>query len=323
MNLKKEILRTLSARVGEPVSSKELCGGRLSRNAVWKAVCALQDEGYAIESVGRRGYKICEAADFPCSDEIGRLLGDGYRVEVIEETASTNSDLRQRAENGEKEGLVLIACRQKGGRGRMGRSFYSSEGGLYMSLLLRPMLSAQKGGLVTGTAAVAVARAIEKNAGIKARIKWVNDVFCRGKKVCGILSEAAVNLESGSTDYIVLGIGLNVYEPKEGFPRELEAIAGSLFAYNEKRCGLIDRIAADIVLEFTRLLESSDTKEEYKSRCFLLGECVTAHRGNETFKIKVLDIDESYSLVAQTENGEITSVNSGEISVRPEAVPYD
>lgn len=321
MTLKDRILYTLMLNGGKIISAAKLSENTVSRNAVWKTIRSLQSEGYPIENIPGKGYSM-DIVDLPYSKEIKRLTNDRFCPEVLWETDSTNTLLRQRAERGAPHGTVIVACRQNGGKGRMGRSFFSETGGLYLSLLLKPQTAAERGGDITGVAAVAVSEAIEAVTGKRTYIKWVNDVFCDGKKVCGILTEAAVSLEGGLLNYAVLGIGLNVYSPKDGFPRELAHIAGSLYGANEVRVGLINRLAAEILCRFDDLYKCPATAlAGYKERCFLLGQQVTAVRaGNET-QVKVLDVAEDYSLIVQTADGEKRLLNSGEVRVRPEEVP--
>ena len=145
---------------------------------------------------------------------IADLLGSDFDVEVAECLGSTNKELWGKALQGVDDGYVLIAKRQTQGRGRLGRSFLSEEGGLYMSLLLRPTLSPEDTALITPIAALAVAEAIEKHTAHTASIKWVNDVYCNGKKVCGILTEAKIDPVSLKTDFVIVGVGLNVYMAK-------------------------------------------------------------------------------------------------------------
>ena len=203
----------------------------------------------------------------------------------------------------------------------MGRSFYSPPGtGIYMSLLLRPHTDAQRATLVTASAAVAVAEAIEQLAGEPVQIKWVNDVLFHGRKVCGILTEAAMDFESGLIDYVVPGIGVNTAVPAEGFPEELQGIAGAAFGIEqvpELRC----RLAAEILNRFMgyyACLGSRACYEAYKSRSVVIGKDVQLlSPGKEALPARVLDIDEDFALVVRTKDGQVQRVNAGEISLRP------
>lgn len=322
MSLKSKILQKLLTDATHIFSATELSENTVSRNAVWKAVRALQEEGYPIQNIAGKGYTLGKGVDFPNGAEIERLTAGKYRPDVVWETESTNTLLRRSAEDGAPNGTVIIACRQNGGRGRMGRSFFSEAGGLYLSLLLRPQTSAKRGGDITGLAAVAVAEAIEAVTGKRAYIKWVNDIFCGGKKVCGILTDAAVSLEGGLLNYAVVGIGLNVYGPKGGFPQEIRGIAGALYPHGDTKAGLINRLAAEVLCRFDSLYQKPDEAlDGYKRRCFLIGQQVTAVRGNEEQPVRVLDVAEDYSLLVEDQKGEKKLLNSGEVRVRPEEVP--
>ncbi|MBQ7048596.1 MAG: biotin--[Clostridia bacterium] len=319
MTLKSRILYNLLTKNG-CLTAHELSEDTVSRNAVWKAVRSLQEEGYPIEAVAGKGYRLKEGTDIPLAHEISRLCGGAFNVRTLWECESTNNLLRRLAEEGASDGEVLIACRQNGGRGRMGRSFYSEQGGLYMSVLIRPEKASCRGGDITATAAVAVAKAIEKISGERADIKWVNDVFCHGKKVCGILTDGAVSVENGMLEYAVVGVGLNVYCPSGGFPTELQEIAGGV--HGKAEAGLINRYAAEILNEFNALYTApSAALEDYRSRCFLVGQTVVAVRGAEESTIKVLGISDDYNLIAEDEAGNIKQLYSGEVRVRPEGVP--
>jgi len=159
------------------------------------------------------------------------IRGDAEQlsVEVFDTVTSTNTLVRQRAAEGEREGLAVIASAQTEGRGRKGRSFFSPDGtGIYMSLLLRPQVAPDMALRVTTIAAVSVCQAIERLTDRKSGIKWVNDVYMDNRKVCGILTETALSAAGGRLDYVVLGIGVNALEPPGGFPEDIVNIAGSV-----------------------------------------------------------------------------------------------
>ena len=162
------------------------------------------------------------------SDITRHLKTDNLTVEVYKEVTSTNTLLKQRSQSGAPHGLVIAAESQTSGRGRMGREFFSpDQTGVYFSILLRPTLSPSDALLITTCAAVACARALEKISGKTAQIKWVNDIYIDERKVCGILTEAS--FVQGKIDFAVLGIGINLYTPDNGFPADIKDKAGSLF----------------------------------------------------------------------------------------------
>lgn len=258
--------------------------------------------------------------DYAVAEEISALLEGAYSIKVVESAVSTNTSLKDMANQGAPGGTVLIAHSQNGGRGRMGRSFLSERGGLYMSLLLRPKVSPATACLYTPITALAVAEAIEAVLGQRTLIKWVNDLFYRGKKVCGILTEASINKSGTGVDYVVIGIGLNVYSPKNGFSKELQEIATSLLPTATAKNGIIDRLAAEIterVFAYTENAQSHDLLDAYKGRLFILGERVTVHRAGEQFEATVIDLNEDYTLAVRDDNGKLHTLLSGEVSIRP------
>lgn len=244
------------------------------------------------------------------ADEIKKRINRACVVEAVSVIDSTNRALKERAAEGADEGLVLLADRQTAGRGRLGRSFFSPGGcGLYFSVLLRPKnADALK---ITVAAGVAVADAVEKVFGIDLKIKWVNDLYRKDHKVCGILAEGAAG-EKG-LEWCVLGIGVNVYAPEEGFG-ELEGIAGAL---QEKQD--TDRraeLAAEILNCFFAYYEKLSDPQiltEYRRRSYLQGKNVTAHRGEEVFEGTVVGIGDGAELLLQRKDGTILSLTSGEV----------
>ena len=221
------LLQKLTEQGDNYISGAELARWLgVSRTMVWKGIEQLRAEGYGIESVTNRGYRLLPEHDVLSAREIAlRLTTPGLRLRVYPSVTSTNTILKNMAAAGEPEGAVAVAGEQTAGRGRMGRSFYSPPGtGLYLSILLRPGIPAEETTPVTACAAVAVAESIEELSGEPAQIKWVNDVYVRGKKVCGILTEASIDCETRIADYLVVGIGVNTAPSPPGiFPRNCGA----------------------------------------------------------------------------------------------------
>ena len=251
------------------------------------------------------------------------LKNDRLKLRVYDCITSTNTVLKTMAEEGAGEGLCLIAGEQTSGRGRLGRSFYSPpDSGLYMSLLLRPGLRAADATAVTACAAVAVAEAVESLAPVKAEIKWVNDVFVEGRKACGILTEASVDGESGQVRYLVVGIGINTRIPDGGFPGELHGIAGPAFG-QQAIPELRTRLAAEVLnrlTEYTSHLQEKEWFVEYRSRSMVLGKRISIlSPGKEPEPATALDLTPDCALIVRTEKGELRHLNSGEVSIRPEA----
>lgn len=229
---KERVLRALEAREGAHVSGAQLARELgVTRNSVWKAVNALRREGYHIDATTNRGYALSHEDDLLSASGIRRFLpADAPLLPTVRKSLdSTNAEALRRAVDGAPEGTVIVAEEQTAGRGRRGRSFFSPAGtGIYLSILVRPALAAERAHLLTCSAAVAVAEAIEACAGVDASIKWVNDVYCRGKKVAGILTEGSFDLEGGVLQHAVVGIGVNVRPPHAGFPAEIAERAGAV-----------------------------------------------------------------------------------------------
>ncbi len=236
-------------------------------------------------------------------------------VNVFEETDSTNRVAKGLAADGAPEGTLIVAKRQSLGRGRFGRSFFSPEGGIYMSMVLRPTLPAEKAVLLTTCAAVAVARAIESTTGLSAGIKWVNDIFVNGKKVCGILAEAGLSGTSSVPEYVVLGIGINVEQ--QSVPEELEDIVGCLENDTDgtisKEC-LIEAVWREFAALYQEL-EGTSYMEEYKARSILIGKTVTVLAAEGGYPAIVRDIDREGHLIVEGESG-LEVLSNGEVSVR-------
>ncbi len=241
-----------------------------------------------------------------------------FNITVLEKIDSTNSYLKELAKQGESEGRVIIANSQTGGRGRYDRRFYSPENtGIYMSILLKPTLLAEKSVLITAAAAVAVCDAVEKICGKSASIKWVNDIFINGKKVCGILTEGSLNTETGGFNWAVLGLGINVYTPKNGFSPEIENIAGAVTERLEEN--LRNRLCAKILENFFNYYEKLEQKsflESYRKKSCVIGKKIDVIKNEHVLGATALDIDDECRLAVKYENGKTEYLSSGEISIK-------
>ncbi len=293
----------------------------ITRAAVWKRIRKLESEGYTIEAVPNRGYRLA-LSDVVSEETLRKYLGkdaDRFHLQVVSTITSTNTVLKTRAAESPEFTAIVAGC-QTAGRGRIGRSFYSpADTGVYLSILLRPDLQAKDAVRITTAAAVAACRAIEECTEEVPSIKWVNDVFVRERKVCGILTEGSVNLETGGLDWAVCGIGLNVYEPKGGFPEELSGIAGAICRErsNDCRCAL----AAAFLRAFAALYDSLDKPafaSEYRARCFLLGKPIRVLKSSGTVDAVALDVDGECGLLVRYDDGSTEVLQSGEVSVRPQ-----
>ena len=217
----------------------------------------------------------------------------------LEETDSTNRVAKELARQGAPHGTAVLAERQTAGRGRLGRAFFSPEGGLYLSVILHPQCPPEDRALMTPMAAVAVCRALEQICDVSPGIKWVNDLYLGGKKLCGILCE-------GCGDAVIVGIGLNLYTPEGGFPADIPA--GALNVPVDRRA------LAEAIRQ--QLLQPGEFLAEYRERCLLLGKTVTVHPVmGEAYAARAVEIDDRCRLVVESCRGR-EALDSGEVSVR-------
>lgn len=236
-----------------------------------------------------------------------------------ETSPSTNTELKDLAAAGAPEGTVLIAHRQTAGRGRLGRSFFSpAHTGLYLSVLLRPQCSLKEALRLTPIAAVAAARAADALCGTAVGIKWVNDLYLDGKKVCGILTECTPDPQTGEPLYVICGAGFNLFPPKEGFPSEIASLAGSLTATRDPT--LRPRLAREFAqrLREGMLQPFDEILEEYRRRSVLIGKTVVSPTASFPGRATVLGIDDEGGLCIRCADGTERVLTGGEVSVRLE-----
>ncbi|MBQ9708564.1 MAG: biotin--[Firmicutes bacterium] len=213
MTTKDAVLGALKEHRGEYLSGEELSGAlHLSRTSIWKAIKTLREEGHIIEAVTNRGYMLIPDNRLITESGVREGLSDANKnipIHVYDVIDSTNLQARKLAQEGAPGSTVVIARQQTAGRGRLGRGFFTPREVIYLSIIIKPDFDLSKSVLITSAAAVAVAEAIEEVAGLEANIKWVNDVYVDGRKVCGILTEGITDLDTGRIEFLVIGIGLN------------------------------------------------------------------------------------------------------------------
>ena len=314
---KEKVLRILYEE-GKSISGEAIASRLgISRNSVWKAVNSLKASGYIITATSE-GYCIEDGNVF---DEysIKQHLTREHKLHLYKKESSSNLIAKQLCQNGEEHGSVVIVESQTEGRGRMGRSFLSSsENGLYLSVILRPKISIDKCLSVTVAAAVAVATAIEETSGVECGIKWVNDIYINNKKCAGILTEATMDFESSSVQYIVVGIGVNISPPTEGFHKDIEEIACGVYekgypqGYKAKLCAKI----IDNLFDLYDELEGKKYFEIYKSKSIIIGKEVDVYVGDSVMCGTAIDIDENANLIVVDNEGTRHTVNSGDARVR-------
>lgn len=318
--LKDEILKTLyQNRVmlsGEALAAKL----GVSRNAVWKSIKQLQSEGFAIAASTNKGYFL---------ESCGRTLSPviieqelqnsafGRPLLFFDQLPSTNTKAKALAEAGYPSGTVVVAGSQSAGKGRLGRKFYSPAGqGVYFSLLVRPELFGDHTMLLTSMCAAAAAQAIETLARVQVQIKWVNDLLIGGRKICGILTEAGLNLEHQSIDFIVIGIGINC--GKQNFPSELKTIATSI----ENESGTVihrSLLVAEVLKQIEAGFQSLAQKpflNACRERSAVIGKPITVCRGEQRTPATALNIDDNGALLVRYADGREEVLRSGEVSVR-------
>ncbi|MGG7057698.1 biotin--[acetyl-CoA-carboxylase] ligase [Clostridium tertium] len=325
MSVKDKTLSVLENNKGIYISGEDLAKELfVSRNAIWKAIKSLKNDGYNISSVNNRGYCLSTDTDILSSQSISKYLNKDnnyFNIKVYKTINSTNSAIKELAINGEKEGTVIIAEEQTEGRGRFGRKFHSpKKAGIYMSILLRPQMHSSRAFLITTATAVAIAEAIENISNKKIKIKWVNDIYCDNKKVCGILTEASFDFESGIIDHAVLGIGINVKPPEGGFTEEIKNIATSIFDdKNFVQADIRSRLIAEVLTRFWsyyKNIEDRSFLEEYKSRSLLINKEINVLSKNSSEKAVAIEIDDECRLKVKMEDGSIRLLSSGEVSIR-------
>ena len=313
--------KILSALAKEEIVSGEEISTSLgvTRAAVWKQITSLRADGYRIPGDPRNGYRLLPEGERAYEVSLLRsFAGEGRRVAFFPVTGSTNTDLKEFAAAGAKAGTICVAESQTGGRGRRGRSFASPEGGVYFSLLLRPKLPLSEVSALTGAVAVACARVLEAETGLEVGIKWVNDLYLNRKKFVGILCEAAADLESGTPEFVAVGVGIDLAGE---LPRELDGLATTV----EREGGRVpDRatLIAGIVREIESVANdplSAEILSESRRRSVLLGKRVTVTRGDESFRATAKEINDRGELVVEREDGTLLSLSSGEVSVHGEA----
>lgn len=313
---KQALLQALSGAEGRYISGEQLAQTLgVSRAAIHKAAAALTTQGYTLEAAPRRGYRLLGGDPF-CADAVGEYPAPVY---VHERLDSSNQTAKRLALAGAPHGTLVLAGQQSAGRGRMGRRFESPAGkGIYLSLVLRAPVPASEALGVTVGAAVAVARAVQKLCGIELGIKWVNDLYYQGKKVCGILTEASLDCESGALAYAIVGIGINLTLPQT-LPPELQDIMGAVFAGAQPEGDAASRLAGDVWTRFFRAyrrLPETAFLEAYRARSILIGQDVDVLRPSGPVPARAIGIDAHAGLIVRYPDGTQETLSSGEVSVR-------
>ena len=294
----------------------------ITRAAVWKGIKKLREEGYEIEAVTNRGYRLTNPETMYNKRELEQGLKTktmGQTIYFYEETDTTNNRARELALEGAPEGTLVVAEKQTAGRGRRGKVWESPLGtGIWMSLVLRPQIMPAEASVLTLLCGLATAEAIEAETGLSAGIKWPNDILINGKKAVGILTE--MDCEMSEVHFVIPGIGINVNTAS--FPPEIAEIATSLYLECGKtvsRRRLVHRVLERLEEHYETFLRTGSFAamlEDYRKHCITLGKEVHV-LGREPFFAEALDITpEGELLVRRADNGKEEVVFSGEVSIR-------
>jgi BirA family biotin operon repressor/biotin-[acetyl-CoA-carboxylase] ligase len=302
--MKAKILKALRER-GDYVSgetlSKEL---NTSRVSVWKHIHSLEEDGYVVQA-SPRGYRLISSPDLLIPYE---FTGLEQRIHYFREIGSTMDAARKLAEGGAEQGTIVVAESQSHGRGRLSKEWLSPEGGIYFTVILRPKISPAYAPRMSLMASVAVASAIRRLLGLKAELKWPNDVLVGGKKVCGILAE--MNAELDAVNFINLGIGINAntsISQQEEKASSLKELVGKEVSRKEFFTSVLVELE-----ERQGLLTTTDLVEEWKSLSATLGRDVRILAPGEEITGKAVDIESSGALMIRAKDGSLRSAIAGD-----------
>ncbi len=320
--MKTKIL-SLLRNTTEYLSGQEICEYLgVSRTAVWKVMNQLKDEGYIIEAIQNKGYRILEYPDILSKSEIASRLQTswaGREIRFYEEISSTNIEAKKLAEEGEPHGTLVVADKQNAGRGRRGKTWESPAGSsVYMTILLRPEFPPDKASMLTLLMALSVRNAVADVSGMEVQIKWPNDIVLHGKKICGILTEMSAELDY--IHYVVIGVGINVNQ--KTFPEEIHVTATSLFMESEKkyvRAALIERSMYYFEQYYDQFLEIQNLEgiwSEYNKYLINIEKRVRVLDPKGEFEGIAVGINNLGELLVKKDDNEVTEVYAGEVSVR-------
>lgn len=320
--MKEKILELLQKN-SDYISGQKICDMfGVSRTAVWKNINALKNEGYMIDSINNRGYKLISEPDLIDEKCIRRYLHTNWLANTIyyyKQMDSTNIKAKQLGETGTKNGTLVITESQTKGRGRRGKTWVSPAGvNCYFTILLRPDLAAEKASMITLISALALARAIKDKSKLSTVIKWPNDVVANGKKLCGILTESSTDLEY--INYVVVGIGVNMNQVE--FPEEIRHMASSIKVETGRQVNRAEIIGCFLDYfesYYEMFLKSGDLSTlagEYNDLLVNKGKEVKIVEPNKERVMKAIGIDKAGALIVENETGEEERIISGEVSVR-------
>lgn len=330
MSQKENVLKLLEQHRGQALSGEDIGKNlAITRAAVWKAINSLRKDGYLIEAKTNGGYLIRDDCDIISASALQALLPNCLdNIFVFDTLTSTNAYALKLAEEGAPHGTLVVARAQSSGRGRIGKTFESPVGGIYMSIVLRPNCRIQDATLITPMVAVAAAESIAALTPLSPRIKWVNDLYLNGKKVCGILTQALSDFENGNVRAVVVGIGINFDTPLSLFDVALQQKVTSLFLSKEEttikgqspgfhptisKTQLIAQIHTSII-SFARNLKDKAFMSRYRELSLVVGKTVQFEYNSVTYSGMVESIDDNARLIVRTEQGD-KILDCGEVSI--------
>lgn len=329
MSRKEDVINLLAA-TDDFISGQQICESLgVSRTAVWKIIKQLETQGYDIEAVTNKGYRLVGNGDILSDVEIRRYLDTSYMAQSLvfhKETGSTNEDAKALASEGATEGTLVVADKQTAGKGRRGRSWDSPSGeSVYMSLVLRPHCEPVQASCITLIMALAVIEALEDIKGDYVGdcvIKWPNDIVMNGRKICGILTEMSAELEGGmgAINHVVVGIGINCNQ--EGFDTETYPHATSIkleLGHEISRSRLVARIMHYFEIDYDIYKETFDMTglvDKYNSYLVNKDRQVRILDPKGEYEAVALGIDKKGDLLVKREDGSLEAVYAGEVSVR-------
>lgn len=322
MSTKQEVLKFLESKSEDYTSGQMIADNlNLSRTAVWKAIADLRKGGAIIKAVTNKGYRLIRHTPNLNIDGLKKALNN-IEVHYFEEIDSTNNFCKQLAANNKKSDVLVITSCQKEGRGRRGRLFESPVGGIYFSLLLKPHNNSEDNLLITSAASVAISRAISKVCSLETQIKWVNDIYFKEKKVCGILTEGVIDMEAGAIGAIVLGMGINFSTLQSDFSEDLQDTVISLYNGKEDVPNDVNqtKLVVSIIEEIYKIWNNIDDLsflDEYRKRSNVIGKNVNLFMNNKVVSGYVESINnQAHLLVTLDDTHEKIEIGTGEVTLR-------
>lgn len=322
-HIRKKLLEAFAQAGDEFISGQriaELTGA--SRTAVWKHIEGLRNEGYVLEAVRKKGYRIVSVPEKMSADSIrlhikSNVLGQQiYYYDCLESTQKVANEL---ANSTGVEGTIVVADEQTSGRGRLARQWHSAKGtGIWMSIILKPNIPIHQAPKLTLLTAVAVVQGIKETTGITAQIKWPNDILLNGKKICGILTE--MQAEADGIHSVVIGVGINVNQLLEDFSQEIREIATSLLIEGGKTV-LREELICSVLKKLENLYQTfqrdgfSSIKTLWESHAINMGKMITATTPQGRVTGIALGITEDGVLLLKDSHNHVHSIYSADIEI--------